>query len=281
MELARTQRGFTIVEVLIVLAVTSAMFILAAGAINGKQDETEFQQSINNITSSIQQTINQISAGEYPNVNDFTCDGTTGILKITPGTNQQGANNGCILLGEAMQFGFKGTSPQQYRTYIIAGLQHDSSGDDITSLTAAKPAAIAPGTATNDKGVPDASVPGYLQDGLTAVWMKSNGKPVAAVAFISSLGQYKGGNLVSGSQQLSVYPVASSSGNDQVPNSQSPYVAEAINKNLASAPQNPSSGVQICFASGGTNQSGLVTIGSGSRSLTVTTQIKDGNTICK
>jgi len=269
MRRARKQRGFTIVETLIVLAVTGLMFLLAVVAINGKQNQAEFNQAINDIRSQVQQEIDQVAAGDYPNTNNFTCNGTLGTLKILPGTNKQGSNDGCVYLGKVLQFGVhgNGASPQQYISYTIAGLQ-----DNNGSLTAAKPTAIAPGITTNVGGsFPNASVTNILHNGLTVVKMTSGGNNIGAVAFISNLGQYSGGSLLSGSQQISLIPVTGSYWDKT-----SRETVDAINKNLATSTQNPSGGVQICFASGGTQQSGLMTIGSGGRNLSVTVEIKDG-----
>jgi prepilin-type N-terminal cleavage/methylation domain-containing protein len=267
MKQARKQRGFTIIEVLVVLAVTGAMFLLAVVAINGKQNQTEFNQAINDIRSEIQQQIDQVAAGDYPNTGNFTCNGTSGSLNILPGANKQGSNDGCVYLGKVLQFGVHGTDPQQYLSYTIAGLQ-----DNNGNLTAAKPTAIAPGITTNTGGsFPNASVSNILHNGLTAVKMTSGGGNIGAVAFISNLGQYSGGSLLSGSQQISLIPVGGS-----FLDTTSRNTVDAINKNLDTSTVNPSGGVQICFASGGTNQSGLITIGSGGRELSVTLEIKDG-----
>jgi hypothetical protein len=44
--------------------------------------------------------------------------------------------------------------------------------------------------------------------------------------------------------------------------------------------QNPSNGVSICFASGGTNQSGLVTIGGSGHPLSVTLKVMESTKTC-
>jgi hypothetical protein len=54
--------------------------------------------------------------------------------------------------------------------------------------------------------------------------------------------------------------------------------AEAINSRLGTSPINVG-GVRICFVSGGTDESGLITIGSNNRQLSVTLSIK-GNKTC-
>jgi hypothetical protein len=39
----------------------------------GKQSRTEFQQSIQEVKSQIEQTINEVGTGFYPNTNNFRC----------------------------------------------------------------------------------------------------------------------------------------------------------------------------------------------------------------
>lgn len=272
MKASRKQSGFTIVETMIVLAVTGALFLLAFAAINGKQNITEFQQAINDIQSQIRQTIAQVGSGDYQDTNNFTCDGTGGTLQIQPGSGSQGTNTGCIFLGRVLQFGVHNTNPQQYVTYPIAGLQNNNG-----SLSSAAPDAIAPGVTTNTiSNYPNASTINTLHYGLTVASMysvASNGvkTPIGAVGFISTLGSYNGSQLVSGSQQLQLVPVLSSSLNVS-----SPSMVDTINTNLTSSTVNPGGGVQICFASATTNQSGLVTIGNAGNNLSVSLIIKTG-----
>jgi len=269
MRRARRQRGFTIVETLIVLAITGLMFLLAVLAISGKQNQAEFNQAINDIRSEIQHEIDQVAAGDYTNTGNFTCNGTSGSLNIQQGTNQQGSNDGCVYLGKVLQFGVRNTDPQQYIAYTIAGLK-----DNNGSLASADPTAIAPGIATNAQaGFPDASVANILHNGLTVASMTSGGKRIGAVAFINSLGQYNNGTLLSGSQQIDLIPVNGTELDDAAPPNNT---VDRIHANLANSPQNPSDGVHICFASGTTNQSGLIIIGNGNSKLSLTLQIMSG-----
>lgn len=276
MKAAEKQSGFTIVETMIVLAVTGALFLLAFDAINGKQNITEFQQGINGIESSIKQTISEVDSGDYPDIGAFTCNGTSGTIQITPGTSTQGANTGCIFLGKVLQFGVQDTNPQQYIAYTIAGLQANTG-----TLSSATPVAIAPGVTTNTApNYPNASVASQLNYGLIVKSMysvASDGTKTAigAVGFISTLGSYSGNQLVSGSQQIDLVPVIGSSINSSAPSG-----VDAINRYLATSTINPGDGVQICFASGTTNESGLVTIGGGGGNLAVSLTIEEGSTTC-
>jgi prepilin-type N-terminal cleavage/methylation domain-containing protein len=271
MKKARAQ-GFTIVEVMIVLAVTGALFVSAAILISGRQSQTQFDQGIRQVQSQIQQTINEVSTGFYPNRDNFACSAAAGSLNISSGTSSQGTNNGCIFLGKVMQFRLHDTDPEQFATFSVAGLQKNSSGNDVTSLSEASPLAIAPGP--SHANIPDLTQKTALQYGISAVSMKANGNSIGAVGFMSSLAQLSGGSVVSGSQQVNVIPIDTTA-----LDTDTGTVADAIDARLASSPSNPDGGVQICFASGGTDQSGLITIGSSGRQLSVTLNIK-GNKTC-
>jgi len=112
------------VEVLIVLAVTGALFISAVALITGRQGQTEFDTSIHEIQSEIQQTVTEVSNGFYPNLGNFTCTASISGPTISGGSTGQGSNTGCIFLGKAIQFGMPSTDPEQFDTYSIAALHH-------------------------------------------------------------------------------------------------------------------------------------------------------------
>ncbi|HKU19220.1 MAG TPA: prepilin-type N-terminal cleavage/methylation domain-containing protein [Candidatus Saccharimonadales bacterium] len=271
-----TDAGFTIVEVLIVFAVTGILFLSAVALISGRQNQAAFNQAIQQMQSQVQQIINEVSVGYYPNAKNFQCTaGATGPI-ISSGSSAQGTNSGCIFVGKAIQFQVLGTKPEQYAIFTIAGLQKNTSGQDVQSLTEADPTAVAPSTA--QPSLPDQTTVTTLQSGLTTYKMTYNNGgadiPVGAVAFVNSFASYSGGTITSGSQQISVVPVATSA-----INTNRTTAADAINTNLAASVVNPTSGVSICFASGGTNQSGLLTIGGNGHPLAVTLTIK-GNKTC-
>jgi prepilin-type N-terminal cleavage/methylation domain-containing protein len=265
--------GFTIVEVLIVLAITAVMFLGAVLLISGKQNQTEFDQAIHEVQTEIQQTIGDVSNGYFPNANNFTCTaGASGPL-IAAGTGSgQGTNSGCTFIGKVIQFGVSGTNPEQYAVYSVAGLQQDSSGNDVTTLSAAVPTVIAPSTA--NPSVPNDSILTALENGLTTYQAKtiSNGSKIGAVAFISSLAPTS--ITQPGAQHVNLIPIAGSTlGMNGI------TAANTINSALQGSPtMNPSGGAQICFVSATTNQSGLITIGGNDSTLSVALSIKGDQT---
>ena len=275
----RPATGFTVIEVLIVLAVTGLLFVTTAALLSGKQNQTAFDQSIRQVQQQIQKVINDVSIGYYPNVGNVQCTagGSGPNIVSTPGT-QQGTNSGCIFLGKAMQFGI-GSNPEIFAVHSIAGLQKSGSSD-VSTLAQAKPKAIAPSSA--EPNIPNADETEQLDSGLTTYRMWYNNgagdKKIGEVAFTSSLAQFdSSSSIVSGSQQLIVVPVDDTGIKSALHETGTDGV-DAINSNLASSPTSPSNGVFICFVSAGTTQSGLITIGNNARQLSVKLDIKSDTT---
>lgn len=273
---SRDSRAFTIIEVLIVLAVTGALFVSAAIMIAGRRQQTEFNQAIRQVQSQIQQVINDVATGYYPDRGNFQCTAGPSGPVLTAGTAEQGTNSGCIFMGKAMQFDIAGTSPEQFATYTIAGLQKNSAGKEVVNRVEAQPKVIAP--ASTPSTVPDTSTNNQLLGGLTThrMWYNNGAADVdvGSVAFMTSLATYSGSSISSSAQRLHVIPV-----DGTVLNATKVDAAAAINANVATAPRDVSGGVHICFVSGGTEQSGLISIGGAARQLSVTLTIKS-NTTC-
>jgi Tfp pilus assembly protein PilE len=276
--------GFTIVETMIVLAVTGVFFIVAAVEVGGRQNETEFQQSINDIQSSLQKTINDVVTGDFQEANNITCSSVGGKVSVALSagpTNTEGTNADCIFIGKVLQFTSNtGSNPQEYISYPVAGLENNGG-----SITTAAPVVVAPDNGM-DGSFPDDGVPTYLHDGLSVVYARfvsGSTTNIGAFGIMGSLGANPG------AQQLYLVPVSGTSFNYN-PQSSSDMATAAtnINQNLVNSynnavnligSSNPNYSVQICFASGTTNESGLVTIGGNGGDLnSVTTTISSGKT---
>jgi prepilin-type N-terminal cleavage/methylation domain-containing protein len=278
--------GFTIVETMIVLAVTGLLLSSAMIVISGKQNQAAFNQSIRQIQSQIQQRINEVATGYYANQGNIRCIGGGGVVTLTQAAGtEQGANAGCIFLGKVMQFKVASTDPEQFKTFSVAALQKGGvGGAESSTLALAKPKAIAPPSADITGNTPDATETQTLQNGLTTYRMWYNNgagnRTIGSVAFVMSLAQFSSnGAIASGSQQIDVVPIDDGAVKSKLDQTQANMV-DAINSGLPTATViNPTGGVFICFVSGGTNQSGLITIGNQNRQLSVKLDIK-GNTTC-
>lgn len=147
--------GYTIVEVMIVLAVSGVMFAIAANFISGKQEKASFTQGVNEMASRIQGTINQINDGQYSDIPlscSYTSSGGIGSTTISAGGGQQGKNSSCVFLGKIMMFAGAQESPPSYDTISLAGGRVDASGTDgaAPTLTLIDPNVITQLTVTQD-----------------------------------------------------------------------------------------------------------------------------------
>jgi type II secretory pathway pseudopilin PulG len=264
--------GYTIVESLIFLAVTSSLFIGAASLIGGQQARTEFSQSIRDIESRIRDVANDVSTGYYANTNSFSCNDNAvpGVKPniIPAGSNNQGGNVGCIFLGRALHLGPHPTEGNKYFVYTVAGKQHVNTVNgqrEVATITEASPTAIPFALNAHETGFLSGSVKikwaRYIDSASTA--------NISAIVFLSTFGSYQGSVLQSGSSQVNVFPVV---GNIN----ETPDVA--INKigliNNAS-PVNPDGGIEICIESNNAKESVILTLGGNNRQLTTNTNFKD------
>lgn len=97
-------KGFTIVEVMIVLAVTGLMFLIAVNATQGLLAKNSFNSGVNDLASTIQNTIEQVSDGQYSDV-PIKCESGPPVNASTlEGTNPQGTNQDCVFLGKLIHF---------------------------------------------------------------------------------------------------------------------------------------------------------------------------------
>lgn len=120
---AKRPLGYTIIEVMIVLAISGVMFSIAATFIGGKSEATAFTEGVNGLASQIQNTIQQVTNGQYSDI-PLDCNlvsaGPPASIAFFVGTNTQGTNAGCVFLGKI--FAFTGSSPY-YKIGSLAGGQ--------------------------------------------------------------------------------------------------------------------------------------------------------------
>ena len=276
-------QGFTIVEVMIFLAISSVMFVAAINLLGGKQAKTAFSTSIAQLTSQLQSVIGNVANGYYINGQNFTCtpgssSGSRPIIALATGTSSRGTNLGCIFVGEVVQF-YKNTSTniQDYVVYPTVGNQYIepvlSTPVAATSLQQSPPLALYP----YGKSSVDESQTTQLPYGITvdsAVWIdngQSNSTGAASIGFFTTFNGSGGGmyGLGSGSQSVQVVPIPGSFLNE----SQAAAVQRVdslsedssgnitVSGSSSTSTSDPNGGIKICFDSGTDNESGLITIG--------------------
>jgi prepilin-type N-terminal cleavage/methylation domain-containing protein len=138
----RQNLGYTIVEVMIVLAISGVMFIIAASFISGRQQNASFTSGVRDMADQVQSISEQVNDGQFTDV-ALTCTAQSSLNKVTityapTGTGSNlGTNSPCIYLGKLMYFYTKSTSApvENYIVFPLAGLtvNNDSPADLLGS----------------------------------------------------------------------------------------------------------------------------------------------------
>lgn len=130
----KSHAGYTIVEVMIVLAVSGIMFLIAANFISGKQARTAFTSGTNTFTSRMQEVATQVQTGQYSDVN-FGCTATATSISINSNdTNSQGTNSDCIFMGKFIHFSVGGDT-KKYDVMMLAGKDGETTYDSARAIT--------------------------------------------------------------------------------------------------------------------------------------------------
>ncbi|HWT56172.1 MAG TPA: type II secretion system protein [Candidatus Microsaccharimonas sp.] len=199
--------GFTIVETLIVLAVSAILAVSAMLLVAGRQAKTQFAVGANDLKQQLEQIINETRSGYYPGNGDFTCTphtGAGGTPLITGGAAAQGTNAGCIFLGKAVEFGVPDF--QSFATYPLVGNRQDMSNQEVSSYSAAKAVALTShvDSSKTEGGLQFSKVTYYLSDGSSP-----SSTTQAVFALADSLGDYAPnattGDLNSATEKLNLY----------------------------------------------------------------------------
>lgn len=107
----KSPAGYTIVELLIVLAVTGVIAVSAFSVIAGKQARTELNQSVRDFDSQLQDVINDVAHGYYPSEGaGARCHLASGNITFDASGGSQGSSTDCIFIGKVIQFEPSGPS---------------------------------------------------------------------------------------------------------------------------------------------------------------------------
>ena len=120
--------GFTIIEVMIVLASTGALLLIAMTVIGGQVASTNFQTGTRAFASQLQNIANQVTSGQYTYDNSIRCyiDNPNSVDPSNPpkvqidgnGNVNQGSNQECVFLGKNIYIG--PTPSNMIYSYIVA-----------------------------------------------------------------------------------------------------------------------------------------------------------------
>lgn len=163
MNRGRRSGGYTIVETLIFLAISGALFMSAMTALSGRQGRTEFTNAAREFEIELQDMANDVATGYYanPQLNPgyIRCMdvGPTVVVTATSGSDRQGANRDCIFIGKTVQLGISGAT-DQFNMIPIAGkrLTVPLIGQDTSNFTEStvKPLGLPPVDVSESKRHP-------------------------------------------------------------------------------------------------------------------------------
>ena len=262
--------GYTVVETLIFLAVTSVIFISAALLISGRQARAQFESGVRGFETRLADIANNVATGYYES------PGKTKACSVTPtgprfdgADTDLGMNKNCVFVGTVIKLG-DGTNKENLIQYDMAGLRKN--GDlDVTSLAEAKPQILDTGTPTSFPIGGGIEVACVAVDSDTCV----TGAPAnAAIGFFSS---FEGASM-DGSGGGSVQADVINYGPNVLLTDDAASAATKINNFTGYSSAALNHRITICLV-GGLNQHALVKLGgNASSALTVTSEIKDGET---
>lgn len=136
----KNRKGYTIVEVMIVLAVSGIIFLIAVNFVNGKQAKTAFATGSNALSAQFQDVATQVQNGQFSDVN-FGCTSTVAPVQFNSNVSQgQGTNSGCVFVGKIIHFSVNG-DPTKYNVMMLAGIDGISNYSTVIPIT---PAADSP-----------------------------------------------------------------------------------------------------------------------------------------
>lgn len=283
MKRTRVLPGYTIVEVMIVLAVTGALFVSAMLLVSGQQARTEFSQGVREFESKIQDVMNDVGTGYYSQNTTRQCiSSASGPVFDLVTTAEQGKSQACIYMGRALQFGTGDT----YTKHTIVGLRRITAGGvtrEAKDVTEAKPRSIAPRTA-GDTQLPDGTEIVKLQPGLVVRWVRYDNGTLqyrGTIAFLGELGSFVSGTNLLQSQArkgVSILPISGTSIGQDI--FQTATEIEDIKNNVDPSnnpvDMNPNNGVDICVE-GSSRQHAIITVGGTDTPSGTSTQILEGN----
>ncbi len=270
--------GFTLVETLVVMAVTTVLFVAIASTLGARQGRVQFSQGMREIEAELRDIFNDLADGFYPT--------TPGLICTASGTSQPrldfnsadpqdttGAKDQCVFAGKVVQFGASSDAEaDRMITYIMAGRRVvDSSAPDpepITNFANFKPIVISslntnnlvggnPSISEIDLGTSDKSLP----NGIHYVnFNKQAAGRAIGVIYNNFRGSSPGGGQTSGTTGIGIARVYSNASLSQMTPQN---VIEAADSLEAADFITGNQTVTLCFESGTTDQTATITIGQG------------------
>jgi len=148
---SNNQSGFTIVEVMLFLALTGLLFLIGFFGTGTQLRDTRFTDSVRSLHSFLQKQYSETAAGANGRVNGSQCTADVGNAASQPtfaatGGATAGSADNCVLLGKLVKFN---PNSSTVNVYSVVGRRLDMTaltGTDVTDIANSRPA-LSPQTA--------------------------------------------------------------------------------------------------------------------------------------
>ncbi len=268
------QQGYTIIEVLIFLAVSSVLFVSTMIYLSGRQQQVQFTNATRDFETKLIDVANDVANGYYQTTAGVGCDPAGNIS--TSGT-VQGSNKECIFLGRFIKLA--GPDAEHFTIYSMIGKRTVDSVD-IISLSQASPRLLLTPDDSKNTSLREEDPFGYGSR-VACVGLGDSCNPAttsnAGIAFITRLDGSTGANTTGGAIKADVYYYPSiefSTPEDGVGNS-----LRTLVDNAPTNAKKLTGKLTICVLSGSTAQYSLISIGTDNGGNTnISSAVKEGST---
>lgn len=272
--------GYTLVEVLIFIGLTSALLIVAVANISGNQRATQFSQSVRDFESRVRDIVNDVPTGYFPTNSTIGCRIVGGPEVFTSGTpTNLGGNPDCLYVGKAMQFAPNGDD-EKMLLYTLAGRRVTAAGDTVKTIDEAEPIAVArPGDGSFTDSVEEVN----LRFGVRVRKVFNADTPLNTYGIVGVLSRFEGSTPTNETSEAQAVQIGGIVGSD-LNISEADAVNVYMNNLTGNAAVNPGGlesaqdGIVICLIDDA-NRKASLTIGAGG-SAGVRLNIDDYNVGC-
>ena len=253
----KNRGGFTFVETLVALAISSTLFVIMIVVFNGRQARVEFSQGLRDIESYIQDVSNDVRTGIYPNLANQKCSIVSGNVTFTNAASiSQGTSDSCVYAGSALLINSTGSTQGLLSNYSLAGVKKTP----YISISELKPT---PMGVTGEETKRDFKMTG----GISLVKIGGGGNRIKTSVLLGLIFDVAGVNVDSGTKKVSkVIPFIIPISGVNISNIKSGISSYPFTVPITDA------GTKLCFES--TNgQTGLIIVKKGPDGLTTESQI--------
>jgi type II secretory pathway pseudopilin PulG len=265
--------GFTIIETIIVLAITTALLSSGLLLVQGRVPRVQFESAVNDLDVRIADSLNEVLSGYYPSAQNHKCvDGEIVPLDVTDTNTGPGTYGECIFIGQAIQFGNQSgsngtcatSSPDEHCDtniiYTVFGKRVGTSGDIATKLIDAEPKIskdYAKTSSTNGYGL---HIVGVKTSNDGSSWTNNYG----GVAFLQTFGTQVTDTQATGANKVEIVPLIGTSIGETTEDFVDKAKYNSLNptQGLTSSIANQY-GVKLCLKSASTTQVAIITLGEG------------------